>query len=1032
MTLRLKLVLAAAALALLAGLLYSRAICVSAWLRYGISARVCPEGTPRQTAYAFAENLRRGSPGLVRVGAMAHFTTGRADLAQAASVEGVSGELTLVVAGKEQPLAPRDGWHSDGSARTATVVLPGLPDGDYLLRAKVRSRLGESSVDVPLAVHAPARVHVITDRPLYQPGNTVRFRAVALRARDLAPLEQRPGAWFVEDPSGEVMLEEKAPAGAWGVVAGSFPLDPSATSGTWKVRWASGDARDEATFRVEPFTLPRFKVEASSPRPFWRPGERPVLKGAVVYSSGAPVARARVEVDWSHSGAWPPPTAWLEPNRSAEGRSSGGPLVRGLERDLPRAATSDAQGRFVLELPPVPADLIGQATLFARLSAIDPAGDRVEGQASALLSQDAIRVSAVTELGDGVSEGFNNRLFLRATDAAGAPLPKAELLVQRAWDPSDPGVSATADEDAVASLQIDPGPPVNVVIPAMPYRPAPRAAPVARASLRDLLGGDEPPLADVRALDDLQPSLEPCTRHVSSSRELAEIGLRVDAAGEVAAAAKSVSAASACIAEALGSRRLAPGPERFYLITYALGLSDLPELKLEMEAVGELPREVAASLEHSASDARLCLPRLLTEPAGLARVLSWRARRDRRDVALSWIVDPVQPEHALLASAGCVEAHFRPLQLEYPARNDALGVARLRASPNGAASQAKPQATTMLGYEFLVSARAQGEVLGSTRLRLRPGVVPDVRLRATPIVVEPGSALAVEVLRGPRFTGALPEKLALRTESTTIEVPVSAQTRTATFPVPDDAQGWLEVGWSGARAIAYVRPRAQLSVAVAAEKEHYAPGQTAKLRVETRAGDKGVRAAVGLFGVDESLSQIAVLPGPDELSRLRPGASVAGKAFDMLDAQALALGRVRGANAAMATVLRVSALPSRAEIDSYVNARGAGVFDPVEELTDRFYPLLAELHERTRLWEQKAPEGERMHPSTMARLWKEALEACRSRGEKVVDAYGRPLRLSRLPGDLLSLVDPRNVVVNGTRLPEDVENWSAWVEKEEP
>ena len=68
----------------------------------------------------------------------------------------------------------------------------------------------------------------------------------------------------------------------------------------------------------------------------------------------------------------------------------------------------------------------------------------------------------------------------------------------------------------------------------------------------------------------------------------------------------------------------------------------------------------------------------------------------------------------------------------------------------------------------------------------------------------------------------------------------------------------------------------------------------------------------------------------------------------------------------------------------------------------------------------------------MAELWKQALAACKQRGEKVTDAYGRTLRLSLLPQDLLSLTDPRAVIVVGTRLPEDVENWAAWVAREKP
>ena len=110
----------------------------------------------------------------------------------------------------------------------------------------------------------------------------------------------------------------------------------------------------------------------------------------------------------------------------------------------------------------------------------------------------------------------------------------------------------------------------------------------------------------------------------------------------------------------------------------------------------------------------------------------------------------------------------------------------------------------------------------------------------------------------------------------------------------------------------------------------------------------------------------------------------------------------------------------------------ASAFDPVAELTARFYIVLAELHAQTRTWEEHAAKTEKMTPARMAELWGKALDACTARGEKVDDAYGRRMRLSRLPADLLSLTDPRAVVIDGTRLTEDVENWDAWVAKEKP
>ncbi|MFP2913429.1 MG2 domain-containing protein, partial [Pyxidicoccus sp. 3LFB2] len=163
---------------------------------------------------------------------------------------------------------------------------------------------------------------MLTDRPLYEPGNEVRFRAVALRAKDLAPLDGRPGTWLLTDPSGEVVLEERAPAGPWGVVAGSFPLDRGAATGTWMVRWVSNGAQAMTSFTVEPFTLPRFSVEASSPRPFWRAGDTPEVEGRVVYASGAPVAGADVVLAWSVGGDWPPPEEWL--NGGLPGRAKTG------------------------------------------------------------------------------------------------------------------------------------------------------------------------------------------------------------------------------------------------------------------------------------------------------------------------------------------------------------------------------------------------------------------------------------------------------------------------------------------------------------------------------------------------------------------------------------------------------------------------------------------------------------------------------------------------------------------------------------
>jgi hypothetical protein len=1019
----------------------SSQLCLSAWLFQGVRVGQCPDGRFRQTVGLQMDGLARERTGTVRVWAVAHGVGKRYGAELQSSVRRAKASLVLLdAAGQETPLKIEKEWvEGKGGDLTAQVKLPALPDGDYRLRARVTTPLGTDSVDAPLPLYAPARIHVLTDRPLYEPGHRVQFRAVALRAKDLGPLDGRPGLWTVVDPSGEVVLEERAPAGPWGVVSGAFPLDRGAPTGSWRVRWVSGTASGEASFQVEPFTLPRFRVEASSPRAFWRAGDSPAVEGQVLYSSGAPVAGAQVSFAWDHSGAWPPPTEWFD----------GG--------ELPSKVKADAAGRFRVNLPRVPEDLRGQVTLSATVTALDPAGDAVRGGVSLLLSEDAIAASAVTELQAGLVENYNNRVYLRATTADGQVLPGAELTVKRAWDPKDAGVKAVADEDGVASLQLDPGVPVNVVIPAMPVRRKPLPNPVELLSSSDLLGdGEEVGLQDQVALERWLPAFFPCARFVTPDTGSTEeqLAVRVSTGGAVVDVIGGASRLSACLAQAARSRSLSPGRERMLSLTFELVDPQLPTFVLDMSYAGGESSEprLETVLQEAANDARTCLPAKLSEESSVPALLRWRLRAGQKDVEVGWVPTPKVEGLAQLSSSvlPCLQARFSRLVLpaasegvelydedtgekRSPQHGDVMGVARLTAQPAaGQGGEARAQDTTRLGYELRVSVRVEGKELGSTKLFLEPTQLPPQRLRANPVLARAGEEVRVELLRGPGFSGSLPEKLVMEAGGERLESKVDLKARAVSFRLPAAFEGWAQVQWGAAIARVYVAPRAQLSVELAPEKPAYAPGELARLLLRTRVDGKDGPAAVGLFGVDEGLAQLAPLPGPGALGSLRPAPTLTSSAFGVLDGQALAMGRIRGANAAAAALLRVSSVPAVEDTEPSLSFFVQSAFEPQVELTEPFYGVLAELTAQVRAWEQKAPEGETLSPEAMAKLWEQALAACEKRGEPVTDAYGRRLKLSRLPPDLLALTDPRMVVVGGTRLSEDVENWGAWVAREAP
>jgi hypothetical protein len=684
-------------------------------------------------------------------------------------------------------------------------------------------------------------------------------------------------------------------------------------------------------------------------------------------------------------------------------------------------------------------------TLAARVTVTDATGDRVAGSAGVLLTEHAIQVSAVTELEDGLVEGFNNRVYLRATSPAGAVLADTELVVKRAWEPNDPGVTAITDEDGVAVLQLDPGAPVNVVVPPMPVRPLPRPPVVVRGPGKDLVTGQAAALADQLALDRLNGALVPCARFVPGDQENFTIGLRVNPGGAVAAASSDGSAAADCLAGALRGRRLSPGHDRVYQLLYTLR-PDLPKLAVVVEGAPRMPPGLEEALTEASLDARACLPRN-SPAAALPRMLLWSAQPGRKTLSASWAPDPARPETlAAPAVVACLERKVRipgwaalarhaKRQEDEPQDRELFGLARFTIDANGVTGAAAGEATTLLGYELSVTARARGarkEELGSSPLILRPGKVPPIRLRASPVLAQAGGEVEVGILRGPSFSGALPKTLAMTHLHGSIEGKVDEESRTAKFKLPADARGWFEVQWGGGRALVYVRPRTELAVSIAPGASSYAPGNMAELHIRTTAGARGTSAAVGLFGVDDSLADLATLPGPDDMARLRPRAQMRLPAFEVLDVGALEMGRMRGANAATATVLRVTSLPPPAALEGSLSASARPPFDAVAVLTDNFYNVLGELHARVRQWEETAPKGEQMKPLRMAGFWSDALAACEKRREPVVDAYGRRLQLSRLPPDLLALTDPQRVVINGTRRPEDMESWTAWVQREKP
>lgn len=146
------------------------------------------------------------------------------------------------------------------------------------------------------------KIYVFTDRPLYQPGDTVTVRAFGRNLRRDGAKDRWDGlsgssaTLSVIDAAGVPLLTRSAP---WTGIEGTetqFTLPPSAETGGYSLKLNFGGEDYGAAFRVARFTKPHFDAQITFGKPSYKVGEE--VKGAVTltYPSGQPVPNAEVDL----------------------------------------------------------------------------------------------------------------------------------------------------------------------------------------------------------------------------------------------------------------------------------------------------------------------------------------------------------------------------------------------------------------------------------------------------------------------------------------------------------------------------------------------------------------------------------------------------------------------------------------------------------------------------------------------------------------------------------------------------------------
>jgi len=177
-----------------------------------------------------------------------------------------------------------------------SFVLPASTARDQTLIIETQSGAGRDRVERAITVARSYKVLVTTDKPIYQPGQMIHLRALALGAIDRVPAKGQDVEFLIEDPKGNKIYRKTIKASDYGIVSADFQLAETVNAGNYKITASTGDTKSEKTVNVKPYVLPKFKVATETERSYYLPGERVSGKIRADYFFGKPVAKSDVTI----------------------------------------------------------------------------------------------------------------------------------------------------------------------------------------------------------------------------------------------------------------------------------------------------------------------------------------------------------------------------------------------------------------------------------------------------------------------------------------------------------------------------------------------------------------------------------------------------------------------------------------------------------------------------------------------------------------------------------------------------------------
>ena len=157
------------------------------------------------------------------------------------------------------------------------------------LELRVSSDAGADRLERRLRIVRPRKIFISTDKPLYQPSQTVHVAIKAVNAFTMRPAAGADVAVLITDPNGNKIFRATRKASEFGIVGVDFALADELVLGRYAIKATVADVESERAIEVRRYVLPKFDVGLSLNRSFAAPGEPVGGTVTAKYFFGKPV-----------------------------------------------------------------------------------------------------------------------------------------------------------------------------------------------------------------------------------------------------------------------------------------------------------------------------------------------------------------------------------------------------------------------------------------------------------------------------------------------------------------------------------------------------------------------------------------------------------------------------------------------------------------------------------------------------------------------------------------------------------------------